>query len=228
MRGVSARGFTLVELLVAMSLLSVIMVALISAIRTMAQSENRIDQRIERQDEYRVARSFLLQALSRISAVKIDVPNVPGKKEYAFKATASVVSWVGVLPARPDVGGQYFFRLELEAAAQSNNLVLRFSPWAPDMTPPDWTTADMRVLVKDVDALEVQAQGLRPQGWASVKSWPSGWQAGWPLDDALPQALILRLTPRGAAIPEWIFSINALPQTAGGFGGVVIGGGLVQ
>ncbi|MEO8118593.1 MAG: prepilin-type N-terminal cleavage/methylation domain-containing protein, partial [Rhodoferax sp.] len=65
-------GFTLLELLVVMTLLSIIMVGLVSALRTMAQTETKIDQRLQRLDEIRVARTFLQQTLTRVSAAKLD------------------------------------------------------------------------------------------------------------------------------------------------------------
>ena len=64
------RGFTLLELLVVMSLLSVIMIGLTSALRTMAQTESKIDQRLERLGEMRVVLAFLVQTLTRVSAQK--------------------------------------------------------------------------------------------------------------------------------------------------------------
>ena len=54
-----ARGFTLVEILVAMSLLAVVMAATLSAMRTMAQTEVRVDERLQRIDQMRVVNGFL-------------------------------------------------------------------------------------------------------------------------------------------------------------------------
>lgn len=51
-------GFTLVELLVTMALLSMLMLGMASALRTMAQTEERVDARLARADELRVATGF--------------------------------------------------------------------------------------------------------------------------------------------------------------------------
>ena len=64
------QGFTLVELLVVMTLLSLVMLAMGSALRTTAQTEERIDQRLQRADEMRVANGFLREILGRLSARK--------------------------------------------------------------------------------------------------------------------------------------------------------------
>ena len=52
-------GFTLVEMLVALTLMSLVMLGMASAIRTMAQTEERIDVRVDRADEMRVASGFI-------------------------------------------------------------------------------------------------------------------------------------------------------------------------
>ncbi len=220
------RGFTLIELLVALSLLAVILAALTSAIRTMAQTETRIDQRLERQDELRVAHDFLQQTLSRVSALKVDVANSPGKKEIQFKATPQSLSWVGILPARPNVGGRYFFQLELEPENTSQNLVVRFAPWSPDAKLPDWSAAQSRILIAGITAFSVEAKALTPQGRLSTPApFPEGWQSGWPLVDDLPQQVKLQIAPTDASPPEWIFAMDKLSQTDVSTGGVVIGGG---
>lgn len=51
-------GFTLVELLVTMALLSILMLGMASALRTMAQTEERVDTRLTETDEFRVATGF--------------------------------------------------------------------------------------------------------------------------------------------------------------------------
>ena len=64
-------GFTLVGLLVVLTLLSLVMLAMGSALRTTAQTEERVDQRLQRTDEMRVASGFLREILGRISARKV-------------------------------------------------------------------------------------------------------------------------------------------------------------
>lgn len=218
------RGFTLLELLVVMMLLSVIMIGLVSALRTMAQTESKIDQRLERLDEIRVARTFLQQTLSRVSALTLDAPDATGKKIIPFVATPDSVTWVGILPARPNVGGRHFFRLALEDTGASRELVLRFSPWKPDMVFPDWASAEPRILIRGIKQMNIQAQGLPPEGHSPAQPWPSGWQNGWPVPDTLPERLRLALVDAQGDWPEWTIALHALPQSDSSFSIVVIGG----
>ena len=62
-----AAGFTLVELLVAMSLMSLILLAMSSALHTMGQTESRIDERSTRLDDFRSATAFIRSTLGRVS-----------------------------------------------------------------------------------------------------------------------------------------------------------------
>ena len=221
---VRSGGFTLVELLVAMTLLSVIMIALLSALRTMAQTESRIDQRLARLDQTRVAQSFLQQTLGRISATVFDVPDVPGKKAVPFKATPDGVTWVGILPARPNLGGRYFFKLSVDDAEGDSSLVLRFSPWRADIIEPDWSAADARVLLEGIESLSVESQGAPMDARSTPPNWPQGWTAGWPVADALPERVRLTLRRPDGELPSWVIPLRPLLQTTPAISKVVVGG----
>lgn len=218
------RGFTLLELLVAMTLLSIIMVGLVSALRGMAQTETRIDARLQRLDEMRVARAFLQQALSRVSASLVDAPGATGKMLVPFTATPNSLTWVGILPARPDVGGRHVFRLAVEGEAEGRELVLRFLPWDPNAATLDWASAQSRVLGKGVAQLGVESQGLSPEGRNPAEAWPKGWGPGWPIPDALPEQLRLEVSGPQGTWPQLTLALHPLPQGDASMGGVVVGG----
>jgi general secretion pathway protein J len=221
---VRQRGFTLLELLVVMVLLSIIMLGLVSALRSMAQTETKIDERLQRLDEIRVARSFLQQTLTRVSSATLDAPGATGKTIVPFMATASSLTWVGILPARPNVGGRHFFRLAIEDTAAGPELVLRFAPWQPDLMFTDWPNAEARVLIRGIKQMAIQAQGLPPQGRTAGEPWPLGWQTGWPVTNALPEQLRLALVDAQGDWPEWTLALHALPQSDNSFSLVVVGG----
>ena len=219
------RGFTLLELLVVMTLLSVIMIGLVSALRTMAQTESKIDVRLERLDEIRVARSFLQQTLGRVSAMTVDAPGATGKKVTSFVANPDSLTWVGIMPARPDVGGRHYFRLGLEDNAGGRGLVLRFAPWNPNLALPDWSKTESRILIAGIQQIKVQAQGLPPQSRKAAEPWPKDWQNGWPIADVLPEQVRLSLSDANGDWPDWTLALHALPQGDGSFSRVVVGGG---
>lgn len=218
-------GFTLLELLVVMVLLSVIMLGLVSALRGMVQAETSIDQRLDRLDEVRVARTFLQQTMGRVSAKLSDPPGGSGKQVIPFVATAQSLSWIGILPARPNVGGRHFFQLAVEDASTGPALVLHYAPWSPDAPLPNWPATESRVLMKDVRKISLQAQGLAPLTRNSAESWPQGWQDGWPIADALPEQLRLNgYSDHGDAFTLTV-RLYPLPSGDNSFSQVTFGGG---
>src|SRR5256885_9315800 len=61
------KGFTLVELLVVMALLSLLMLGLASAMSTVSQTQERVDARLDRMDHQRVSIGFLRTVLGQRS-----------------------------------------------------------------------------------------------------------------------------------------------------------------
>ena len=91
------RGFTLVEVLVAFTLLSAVMLALGAALRTMAQTEQRVDARLAEVDQMRVAAAFLQSTIGRVSPRRADTPSEVGKSLFLFAGEPQSLSWIGVM-----------------------------------------------------------------------------------------------------------------------------------
>lgn len=219
------RGFTLIELLVVMTLLALLMTGMVSAMRTMAQTETKIDQRLQRLDDLRTARAFLIQALAQVSAAKLDVPNAPGKTMVPFVATPNSLTWVGTLPARPGAGGCHYFRLAPEGDGSEPVLMLRLAPCTPDLTPPDWASADAHVLLRGIADLGIQAQGQPPRVLASADVWPKGWQSGWPVAQDLPQHVRVQISDNASGdMTSWTMALRTIPQSDDTLTVVTVGG----
>lgn len=221
-------GFTLVEILVAVTLLSMIMLAMNGALRTIGQTESRVDQRLTRTDDMRWTVQLLQHILGRVSG-QLDQPQQVGQglSTVRFRASADHIEWVGIMPARPGVGGRYFFRLQLEVVADnSRQLVLRFVPWSPGVQAPDWGSATSRILGGRITQFSVQAQGLPPRGLMGVPAgWPQGWVDGWPPTDVLPDRIRLVLVDAQGAWPDIVIPVRNLQQGAGAGSVFSIGGG---
>lgn len=218
-------GFTLLELLVVMTLLSLIMAGLVSAMRSLGQTESKIDARIEQLTNTRTARAFLEQTLSRVSAMPLDANGATGKTVIPFIATADSLTWVGILPARANLGGRYFFRLAVESVDNNPVLVIRLAPWRPDLIFTDWQEAESRILLHGIQQLKVQAQGSPKVGPNTAPIWPTGWQDGWPIAEFPPEQIRLTLAGAQFGSPEWIFRLSVLPQGDITYSRVVVGGG---
>jgi len=218
------RGFTLIEILVVMSLLSIIMLAMSSSMRTMAQTEARVDERLQRIDEMRVTDNFLKKTLGRIDVVKSKNPNNPAGLGTLFVADANSMSWVGIMPARYGAGGRYFFHLALEETSSGKALVLRFAPWEMQTTFPEWAQAESHILAAGITDFLIETEGL-PQEIQSIASdWPRGWHAGWSVKDAIPQRIRLTWADQKDHWPPLVIALMPTLQSQTASSGFVTGG----
>ena len=209
-------GFTLVELLVVISLLSLVMLAMVSALRTTAQTEERFDLRLQRNDEMRVASDFLRGILGRISARKLVVPIVEGESQFAFRGEDHELTWVGIMPARYGAGGRYHFRLSMDAAPSGHALVVRFIPWVDDSVPLDWTGAQAHTLVTNISELTLQ--------YEDAEAEPPVWTPHWLIADRLPQRVRVGIRTANGPWPELVVAMRIAPGSDPGSSGAVFGG----
>lgn len=215
------QGFTLIETLVVMSLLAVIMVSMGTTLRTMAQTETRVDERLQRNDQMRIANNFLRKVLARVDAVKINTLKGP---RIEFAADQSSISWTGIMPARYGAGGRYFFHLALEDASPGMVLMLRYTPWSVQTEFPDWAQSESHILATHITSLTVECEGLPLNIQSMSTSWPVGWQAGWPVKDAPPQRVRLMLTDQKGQWPTFVIALNPTLQSQPATATFVIGG----
>lgn len=209
------RGMTLVEVVVALAVLSLVVLVLGASLRSMAQSSQRIDERVDVIDEMRVATGFLRELLGRVAEVRVAPPG----QGLLFAAAADELAWVAVMPARYGAAGRHHFRLAVEARDDgSAALVLRYAPWAGDAVFPDWSGAEARVLVPQVTRFALHYGGDGVQ---------AGWLPTWPPPESraerLPPRLRLDVATATQVWPPVIVPLRVASARGGG-GGFVVGG----
>ena len=204
-------------MLVVLVLLSLLMLGLGGALRTVGQAGEKIDQRLARSDDFRVATTFLRSVLGQVAAQKVDSLQAPGGR-VVFAGGPDAIAWIGIMPARYGAGGRTFFRLGVEPVAGRRALVLRFVPWADGPGLPDWSGATARSLVADVTAFSISYENGR--------TMPAQWASGWPFEDRLPERVNLRVASSDGAWPDLVIPLRTLPRSdgGGGDGGFVFGG----
>lgn len=199
-------GFTLVEMLIALVLLSLLALGMVSALRTMGQTQDRIDQRFARADEFQSVAAFVEQTLERLSDRRALLQE-QGKPLALFNGHPQSLEWLGIMPARHGMGGRYFFRLAVEAVAHGQGLVLRYQPWKGESSWPDWAGASSRVLVPDVVGLDI--------GYGGKEMAPQQWVPVWAPAEVLPARIRLGVVTREGAWPLWIVATRTLSPGGG-------------
>lgn len=205
------RGLTLVEVMVALAVLSLIVVALGASLRGLAQSAERVDRRVDEIDEMRTGVAFLRELFAAASPVRGGDP----QHTLLFEAGSQQFAWIAVMPARFGAGGQHAFRLAAEPLDDgSTALVLRYAPWRAQATAfPDWTAAASRVLVHRLESLGLAYDGQGLQ---------TGWRPAWGVKDHLPARVRLDVGTFAGPWPPVVLPLRAATRSGGGF---VIGGG---
>jgi len=214
-----SRGFTLIEILVVMSLLSLLALGMGSALRTTAQTGERVDSKLLEADELRVASAFLRSVLGRMHVQRLNAPTAVGQQPYFFEGTPTSVVWIGIMPARHGVGGRSFFRLSLGQADGREGLLLQFLPWDSAIVQPDWSQAQARILVDDVIELRLK--------YVNTTANEPQWTDGWASPDTLPDRVMLSLRTASGGWPDLVIPLRATPAglTGIGSGEAVFGGG---
>ncbi len=218
------RGFTLVEVLIALSLLSLLMLVLTGAMRSLGQTEERIEQRVVATDDYRTVANFLRDVVGRPSARRHPqtVAGAPPEVPF-FEARADWLAWVGVMPARFGTGGRHFMRLAVETAGGESRLVLRYAPWNGESVFNAWQQASAQVLAAPVSAIALRYQDPSSGRWGPV--WPpAGATSGDLPPTMLPAAVEVQVAGAGPAWPPFIVAlvptrISDPSATGAAFGG---------
>jgi len=212
---VSQAGFTLVEMLVALVLLSLVMLGLSSSLRGFAQAEVRIDQRVLRGETARALDGFLREIMGWVSGMRI--PGPEGAKPFvALVGGANELVWLGMMPARQGVGGLHYLHLGIEQRERGPSLVLRYIPFKGKPALPDWSTSEAIDLAEDIEELQFQYMGEEKDGWKSV----------WSSTEKLPSLMRLGLKGLGTSFPELVVRVVEGGGAAdAGAGQISIGGG---
>ncbi len=116
-----ARGFTLIELIIALALVALITVLLFSGLRLGGRAWDGVDAVAERNAEVRSARGFLDRALMQARDLTI---NYDAEDRQIFAGNATQLEFAAPLSEHVGVPGLYVLRLGLEGRGERSRLVL--------------------------------------------------------------------------------------------------------
>lgn len=197
-------GFTLVEVVVALTLLTVLLLGLVGALRSFGQTSVRLEAQTLANDDIRLVGGLLQRALAR-SSPRVRMDAVETNARSWFEGDASAVAWLGHLPARHGAGGLTHLKLEMLKSAggadQGGLLMLGMARFDGDATAPEWRAEDSRILLDKVDALEIRYQG-RDQADEMV------WFDDWMQQPSPPSMIQIMLTVAGRPWPPIVVQVE--------------------
>ncbi len=157
-------GFTLIEMMVSLVILSMIMLATVTALRTLGNTQGSLERLTLRNDEIRSVSSFLRDAMES-AIVGDDSGGLSlgggGGGLTLFEASPTSLLWSSVVRFGESSGGSYAVRVALEGS----EVVLRWQK--PDRAGRvgDWNNAASRTLISDVQRFDVAYRRVVDGPW---------------------------------------------------------------
>lgn len=186
-------GLTLVEVTVASVIFAMIMLAVVTAMRTFGQSYERLQQVTDQTAQKREVDRFLRQALR----------DALPEAGY-FDGAAAWLEWVAPVDRVGSAGGLQHLKLE----ASGRNLMLHFAPFDRFGDPQDepaWGAAvESVVLIDNLEQLRVSYRMLPEEEWASAPDLPSENA----IEGTLPWAVQLEVEAEDAVWPPVIVAFE--------------------
>jgi len=186
-----AHGFTLVEVLVAMTLLSLVLVTLYSGLYSAGQSWQAGERQIKANENQRLELAFLQKKIS--SAIPLTLYDAQYNK-VLFEGEEDSISFVSTLPSHR--GGEWVYLITLRPVEQDSGKVLElaYEPIRTIMDLPDDESTDATVLtlIENLGIIE-----FRYFGSERINLEPD-WYSTWEVHDRLPDLVEIRIKMAGA------------------------------
>ena len=160
------KGFTLIEVVIALTLLSLMMLATLTAMRTLGDSQVRIIQISNQVDESRVVSALLRNLISQTTPV-VRVREGEGYGAY-FKGSPRELIWVTPMNGYQGPGGLHVMRL---AVSDTQSLTLQFNPYEGPYTNPEWPEVEPATLLQNVEYLELSYRFATNSDWLPEWDW---------------------------------------------------------
>jgi len=220
-----AMGFTLIEVLIAMTLLSIMVVLLFASLRICAQSWEQGENKITEVNEVAVVYNFFQRHLSSAiplwndfsSKDGVDAASQPGTsaateyKEtiFSFQGKKQSLQFVSVFPASAGRSGMQLFSIERQKQDGEQVVNVTLTPFFPVAEGEEWRKEEV-VLLKHVSDFTLAYFGAADDGSESR------WQDEWLEKGVQPRLVKISIstTNDGVFWPEMIIEL----KTAGAVG----------
>jgi general secretion pathway protein J len=180
-QGFHERGFTLLELLVAVALLGMMSVILLNGVQFGARAWERAEARLDRASDRAAREGLLRRQLSQIYPIRRDRR---ADAQLVFNGARDALHFAGPAPAHAAVAGTYIYDLRVSADGRKE-LVLSWSMMGNGAYP------GRIVLLRDVRSVELSYFGALRQ------DRPSAWRSSWQNGEYLPRMISLRVAGSG-------------------------------
>ena len=199
-----APGFTLIEILLAVSLLSLILLLLFSALFSANRSWAATERRIAQNDELRLVAEFIQRQLAEQSPLFWAGED---DTDLLFSGSRDELHFTAGLPAHRGGGGAQALTLKVSRAGGERQLALYFQPVSAARRPfANQHGGERVVLLANTARIELAYYGREEIEGQST------WRAEWRHAELLPELIGLTVYPAtGRAWPQMIIPLHARP-----------------
>jgi general secretion pathway protein J len=199
-----ARGFTLVELLTVIAIVSLLLTASLGSIRIASRSLQAAHAQTEKTHHLRVTSGFLRRQFSQLIPA---IVSEDGDEQLFFRGEEHRVRFVAPGPRKSFGVGLMAYELESVEDGNSATLVLRYSPLDPSGSDSDNPLSTQSIQIAD----SLNPVTFDYYGSAAVRL-PPRWHSPWPADsDRHPELIRVRTQPDSidsSGWPEIVFHVR--------------------
>jgi general secretion pathway protein J len=177
-------GFTLLELLIAITLLGLLLAALFGGLRLGARAWERSEERLDQSARLQVVHNFLRDRLAQ--AYPLEREEGAERSTLVFAGDADTLQFVTLMPEYLGAGFAEF-TLAVDDQSEVMNLVVRWRRFDPVDLPPADEEPQVKVLLEDIERLEIAYFGALGQ------DQPALWHDQWLEVRQLPQLVRIRV-----------------------------------
>lgn len=213
----NANGFTLIEMLIAISLLGIMVVLLFASLRIAAESWNSGEAKISEVNKKAVVYQFFKRHLSNVKPLPAiqDNPTQQSQEQdaqeppkLAFQGLPQSIRFVSALPAASARKGLQIFQVELDPR-QPSILKVTLSPYR--QTENNSADPEPVVLLERIKNFKISYLGSATDANDGTGSWLDNWQDAAQLPKLVKVGIALE---DGSFWPDMIFPLKISGQAS--------------
>jgi general secretion pathway protein J len=199
-------GFTLIEVLIAMALLSIMMGLLFSSMRTSTESwhiaENKVDQTNKKAMFYQFFKQHLINAkpVFEINAIGNDKNDLTDIKRIVFRGNETHIRFVSALPAASIRKGEQIFDVGTDLKSP-NTITVTLKPYRQQQN-----IVDETLLLDHVKQLQFSYFGKVDENFDRI------WESEWNDMEEQPRLVRIKVVLDDESLwPDMIFPLKVSP-----------------
>lgn len=191
----NSSGFTLLEVMLAMTLLSIMVVLLFSSLKVGAESWNKGEKKIAEVNEKAVVYQFFKRHLPAIKPIWNAFSD--NERTFSFQGQTNALQFVSAFPSSAARKGLQLFELEFDEREKGLiKVILR--PFYPALDERQWQKEEV-VLIENVKNFELSYFNLRENIW----------EDNWQEKLVLPALIKIKIELiNGSFWPEMVFALR--------------------